>query len=408
MIKLIRTEELTVGMHIKSFAGSWLKHPFWRRNFRVDSQADLDHVRKSGVREVWIDTEQGTDLSPPQATTVRTPPPPEPPRLDSVVPTADRLPQQVPLADELQRATEICLESKAAMIAIFDEARMGRAVNGADARQLVSNIGDSLTRNVGALISLARLKTVDDYTYMHSVSVCAMMMALARQLGLDENQVRSAGLAGLLHDLGKAVIPSELLNKPDTLTDGEFAIMQSHPDAGHRLLQSTLADEPLVLEVCLHHHERIDGSGYPHQLADKQIGLFARMGAVCDVYDALTSNRAYKTGWDPALSLRRMAEWTGTHLDERVFQAFVKSIGIYPVGSLVTLSSGFMGIVIEQGKKALTMPRVKVFYSQPQDRRIRPYTVDLSEDDCRDKITGREDPAKWGFGDLNTLWMDVH
>jgi len=271
----------------------------------------------------------------------------------------------------------------------------------------VEEINDSVTRNPGALISLARLKSVDDYTYMHSVAVCAMMVALAKQLGFNDEQTRSAGLAGLLHDLGKALMPMDVLNKPGKLTEAEFSVIKSHPVEGHRMLIASLGLDPMVLDVCLHHHEKMDGSGYPKGLKGDEISVFAKMGAVCDVYDAITSNRPYKAGWDPAESLRKMAEWANGHFDPRVFQAFVKTMGIYPVGSLVRLTSGRIGVVVEQTSKSLTTPCIKVFYSINSKMRILPEIIDLSRPDCVEKIVGREDPDKWRFPDLNELWMGV-
>jgi HD-GYP domain-containing protein (c-di-GMP phosphodiesterase class II) len=242
---------------------------------------------------------------------------------------------------------------------------------------------------------------------MHSVAVCAMMVALAKQLKLDEQQTRLAGLAGLMHDLGKAMMPMEILNKPGKLTKAEFDIVKQHPREGHRLLLTGENVDPAVLDVCLHHHEKTDGSGYPMGLKDADISLFAKMGAVCDVYDAITSNRPYKAGWDPAESLRRMAEWAKGHFDIQVFQAFVKSLGIYPIGSLVQLSSGRLGVVVEQTGKSLTTPTVKVFFSTKSNMRIIPELIDLSRPGVSEKIVSREDPAKWRFPDLNELWSGI-
>jgi len=140
------------------------------------------------------------------------------------------------------------------------------------------------------------------------------MVSLARQLGLSEDLVREAGLAGLLHDVGKMTMPVEVLNKPGSLTDAEFVVMRSHPERGHALLLAAGSIPASALDVCLHHHEKYDGSGYPYRLQGEAISLFARMGAVCDVYDAITSNRPYKKAWNPAESLARMAQWTG-HFD---------------------------------------------------------------------------------------------
>jgi HD-GYP domain-containing protein (c-di-GMP phosphodiesterase class II) len=169
------------------------------------------------------------------------------------------------------------------------------------------------------------------------------------------------------------------------------------------LLASSGVDE-IALDVVLHHHEKTDGSGYPKCLKDAKISLHAKMGAVCDVYDAITSNRPYKAGWDPADSLRKMAEWADGHFDPTVFQAFVKSLGIYPIGSLIKLDSGRLGVVVDQSRKSLLTPKVKVFYSTRSRARIKPEIVDLSRPGCPEKISNREDPANWNFPDMNELW----
>ena len=270
--------------------------------------------------------------------------------------------------------------------------------------KLVEEITQSVLRNPGALINLALLKTADDYTYMHSVAVCALMASLARQLGLNEQEIREAGMAGLLHDLGKAVMPMQILNKPGKLTDDEFRTIKNHPVEGHRILLEGKSASDIVLDVCLHHHEKIDGSGYPNKLAGDQISLYAKMGAVCDVYDAITSNRPYRKGWDPAESIQKMSQWCTGHFDEHVFQAFVKSVGIYPVGSLVKLGSGRLAVVLEQSEKSLLAPRIKVFFSTKSQTYIVPEVLDLSHPGVTEKIVGREDAVTWGIKNIDELW----
>jgi HD-GYP domain-containing protein (c-di-GMP phosphodiesterase class II) len=220
---------------------------------------------------------------------------------------------------------------------------------------------------------------------------------------MDENECRAAGLAGLMHDLGKAVMPLDVLNKPGKLTDDEFAVMRSHPERGHALLLEGRGASAEVLDVCLHHHERIDGTGYPHKLAGDAITRVARMGAICDVYDAITSNRPYKRGWDPAESIARMASWKG-HFDTALFTSFVKSLGIYPVGSLVRLESGRLAVVTEQNPAALTAPQVKVFFSTKSNMPVPVLRLDLAAGG--DRIVGRESATKWGFTHLDTLWAE--
>jgi putative nucleotidyltransferase with HDIG domain len=407
MLKRIRVEQLAVGMYLKEFCGSWMEHPFWRTSFVVTDAKDIEAVRTSSIKEVWIDCAKGLDLAPGEPLVSEAESDAQVEAELAAVASQERHIERTPLAAEFTRAAKIVAKSRQAVASMFEEARMGKAVDALGAQRLVEEISDSVTRNPGALISLARLKTADDYTYMHSVAVCALMVALARQLGLDEAQVRSAGIAGLLHDLGKAATPSEVLNKPGKLTDAEFAIIKSHPEEGHRMLLQGSGVDAVALDVVLHHHEKMDGSGYPQGLRGDAISLPAKMGAVCDVYDAITSNRPYKAGWDPAESLRKMAEWIQGHFEPTVFQAFVKSIGIYPIGSLVPLSCGRLGVVVEQGNKSLLHPRIKVFFSTKANARIRPEVIDLARPACQTKIVSREDPAKWHFPDLNELWSGL-
>jgi HD-GYP domain-containing protein (c-di-GMP phosphodiesterase class II) len=407
MLKKISVDQITLGMHLKEFCGSWMEHPFWRTGFVLTDPKDIATIRASSIKEVWIDCGKGADVAPGEVSVSEAE---SEAQVEAELEAAiggQRDVAPVSVAEEFERAAQICAQSKRAVISMFEEARMGKAVDTGGAQKLVEEITDSVSRNPGALISLARLKTADDYTYMHSVAVCAMMVALSKQLGLDESQTRLAGVAGLMHDLGKAAMPMEVLNKPGKLTDAEFAIIKRHPEEGYKLLMTGTDVDPIILDVCLHHHEKTDGSGYPKGLKNEQISLFAKMGAVCDVYDAITSNRPYKVGWDPAESLRRMAEWANGHFDTKVFQAFVKSLGIYPIGSLVKLSSGRLGVVIEQTGKSLTTPTVKVFFSTKSNMRIVPEIVDLSRTGILEKIVSREDPANWKFADLNELWSGI-
>ncbi len=406
-LRKIKATDLKPGMHLHELCGSWMDHPFWRSKFTLSDPADIRRILDSGIVEVWIDTAKGADLP---ATSSARPPVDSAPAMNATHAPTDSGPphawttKQVTLDEELKRAAMICARARSAVVSMFQEVRMGKAIDAEAAGELVEEISSSVLRNPGALISLARLKTADDYTYMHSVAVCALMVALARQLDLDEQGTREAGMSGLLHDIGKAMMPMDILNKPGKLTDDEFRVIQSHPVEGHRLLMEGKSASEIVLDVCLHHHEKMDGSGYPDRLPGGRISVFAKMGAVCDVYDAITSNRPYKAGWDPAESIRRMAEWSKGHFDEVVFQAFVKSIGIYPTGSLVLLASGRLAVVVEQSEKSLLAPRVKAFFSTKAQAYVVPETIDLSHPAATDRIVGREDASKWGIRNLDDLW----
>ena len=416
MLKRISVQDVRLGMHLHELCGAWLDHPFWKTKFVLRDPDDLRKLRASAVKECWIDIAKGLDVAAVDSGVRLAPASTRPlisarPRMLSV-PIADLAhanepapePPGSPLDEEVKRAAALCSASREAVASLHNEARMGRALDAEKCRPLVDEIASSVSRNAGALTSLARLKTHDDYTYMHSVAVCALMISLARQLGLEEAEVREAGMAGLVHDMGKAMMPLAVLNKPGKLTAEEFAVMRTHPALGHQLLAEGGAFGAGVLDVCLHHHERLDGKGYPEKLSGDAISRMARMGAVCDVYDAITSNRPYKAGWDPAESIAQMASWQKGQFDTAIFQAFVKSLGIYPNGSLVRMQSGRLAVVMEQNPKSLVAPRVKVFFSTQTEMAITPELIDLAEPGCTDAIAGRESNRVWKFAHLDELW----
>ncbi|RQO63046.1 phosphodiesterase [Paucibacter sp. KBW04] len=414
MLKKIPTQQVQLGMYLQSMEGSWLSHPFWKTKFVLKDQADLEALLTSGVPMVWIDVSKGDDVQdcPKQEANAHAQvqaalavPEPSVPVAEAAkfVPPAAALPEKVSLGAEMERAGKVINRSKQAVMSLFGEARLGKAVDTEQCLPVVEEVANSVSRNPSALISLARLKTKDDYTYMHSVAVCALMVSLAKQLDMNEEQVREAGLAGLLHDIGKMMMPLDVLNKPGALTEAEFNVIRSHPVRGYQMLKEGGAVPASALDVCLHHHEKMDGTGYPQKLKGEQISVLARMGAVCDVYDAITSTRPYKSAWDPAGSIQRMAQWTG-QFDPQIFKAFVKCVGIYPVGSLVRLESGRLAVVVDLNPLSLAAPLVRVFYSTRSKLPVPVQMLDLSSPTVQDKVVGRESPQDWGFTHLDDIW----
>lgn len=396
MLKKINVHDIRLGMFIQELCGSWMDHPFWKNSFKLTDSKELHTLQNCTVQDVWIDTDKGLDVeSPTQVIANGDEKEKIELELQQAIETTLKSEPRISIQEEIERARKLQAKSKAAVTSMFNEVRMGNALKVSEAEPLVDEINQSISRNPEAFLNLVRLKNVDDYTYMHSVAVCALMISLAKQMGFAGQDLKDAGMAGLLHDVGKMMIPSEVLNKPGKLTDEEFNIIKNHPRKGWEILNVSQGANAVVLDVCLHHHERVDGKGYPEKISGEKLTLFARMGAVCDVYDALTSNRCYKNGWEPAETIRKMAEWKDGHFDERVFHAFVKTIGIYPSGTLVKLKSTRLGVVIEQTDKSLLTPIVKVFFSTKSNEPIMPELIDLTK--STDSITNVEAADKWGF-----------
>lgn len=411
MLKKISVNQARVGMFIHEMSGSWIDNPFWSPSFFLRDAADLMKLQSSNIADLWIDTSKGVDIE--HASAEAAQPICTPDNLKKFeqadIKQAFSFERQRPAAmdEEIVRAAKIIEKSRKAIASIFDDARMGRMSDTQPAISLVEDIASSVLRNSGALVSLMRLKDADDYTYMHSLAVCAMMIVLAKQLQLPDAQIRDHGLAGLFHDIGKMAIPAAILNKPGPLTDDEFITIQQHPGAGYAMLKNVVGMPTTVLDVCLHHHERMDGKGYPDKLAPNKLCVAVRMGAICDVYDAITSNRPYKKGWSPTESLRKMAVWAKEgHFDEVLFAAFVKCIGIYPIGSLVRLKSNRLAVVVDVSR-SLLRPIVRVFFSITSMAYLLPTTLDLNLPGVSDVIATAEQAEKWGIQNLDRYWTSV-
>ena len=383
MIKQITVAGLRPGMFSHRLDVWWIKDKRIHNQMLVTDPRQIATLRNEGILRLWIDLNRSVQL--PAAS------------------SADKKPvERTPFFQELDQAQQIFQQGKTQVMAMFNEARLGHRLNLAGMLDLVDEIAGSIRREPTALLSVARLKNHDDYTWLHSMAVCGLMITLAQQLGLDDKQVRRVGMGGLLHDVGKAAIPLEILNKPDKLSDEEFEVMRQHPVTGAQMLIEANADADLI-DIALHHHEKIDGSGYPHRLKGEEISLYSRIAAVCDVYDALTSTRVYRKGWTPAEAMHNMLNWRG-HFDPHILHTFVRAIGIYPVGSLVRLASGRVALVVKAGEQSLLKPVVHAFWSLHAQREVRPERVDLGDSFCTDSIIGAEESPLWQNADLNRVW----
>lgn len=388
MLRRIPPGQVRLGMYVHGVGGSWFDHPFWRRRFVLQTADDLARLKGAAVPYVIIDDELGTA--------------PDPSHVASSLPSAVA-PRPVDLATaakDRERALQLMAGAKQVMREVFDSARLGKAVQSADVMPLVDQISQSVAINPQALLGVTRMKSKDEYTYLHSVAVCVLMVNFARTLGLDEATVRELGVGGLLHDIGKMVVPQGILQKPDVLTAEEFRVMKSHPEHGYGILTKSEGVPETALDICRHHHEKIDGTGYPFGLSGQEISLAARMGAICDVYDALTSHRPYKAAWTPVGAVTAMRSWKG-QFDPDLLFTFLQSISIFPPGMLVGLASDRLGIVLDNARAA--NPRVLAFYSTRDRGFVDPETVTITDHGEGDQIVSEQQPENWGFSDWPQL-----
>lgn len=395
----IKTEDARLGMFVHAVAGGWMASPFWRRHFVLETAGDLRKLSAAGIAEIVIDLSKGIG---PAAAPHRPPFLPAPVAdatmaavpADAAEPHPPSRRRRAPISAE-QRAQAVVDASKVIVQAMFDEVRLGRAIDVQALTPVAERIVESVTRDAAAMLNVTRLKTKDEYTYVHSIAVAALLIHFAQTLKLPDEEVSALGLAGLLHDIGKMAVPKALLDKPGKLEPPEMAVLRHHPEKGHALLSAGGGLPAVVLDVCLHHHERCDGRGYPEGLRGDQLSLAARMSSICDVYDAVTSQRPYKRPWSPSEALSRMRSWSG-HFDVELLDRFIESIGIHPVGGLVRLQSSRLALVIEGNDREPTQPRVRVFYDIPTRHRITPY--DATATVAFDPIHRAECGQRW-FGD---------
>lgn len=397
MIKHIPAHELKPGMFIHDLNCGWMEHPFLRKQFRLKNDEDITIIVSAGIHDVYIDTDRGLDVpSAPTAEEVR-----EVGRRELLAVAGARpVERRVPHAEELARARNVRNQAHQAVSQVMQDVRLGRAVDIERIEPVVENITASILRNSGALLGLMYIKSKDDYTFLHSVAVCALMVAFSRHLGMDAGLTRQAGIGGLLHDVGKMGVPDSILNKPGRLTEAEFDIIKTHPEKGFAILQATPDIGELPLAITLQHHERYDGSGYPYKLAGEGIHRLAQMAAIVDVYDAITSRRCYHQAMQPTDALSRLLQWSKYHFNPELAQMFVRCIGIYPVGTLVRLESGRLALVTEQNPDDLLRPCVKVIYDTTRRGFLTPEIVDLARPmgaGGADAIAGHEAPAAWGI-----------
>lgn len=402
MIKKIPVALLEPGMFVSDFNAGWLDHPFTLNSKLMNDEADVAKVRAAGIKELYIDTERGRDVGAPAPSAAEAEQASHAEVREvaaTLRPAAPAAPARVSVAEEMNRARAAFSEATRVIKGLMEDVRLGRQVEIAQARPTVEKITASVLRNANAMMVMRRLHTLDEYTFLHSVSCCAMLATFGKVLELDLGKIHDIALGGLIQDIGKMRVAGALLQKPSKLSDDEFKHVKSHVLLGADIMRQTPGIPPLALDVLEQHHERFNGSGYPRSLKGEAISLAGRMGALVDVYDAITSDKVYGRGLPPAKAVQRLFEWAKDGVfDPALTQVFLKSIGIYPVGSLVRLESGRLGVVLAQAENNLLAPLVRVMYDAKRQHYLPPEEIDLSRPSAQgERIIGYENAEAFGI-----------
>ena len=279
---------------------------------------------------------------------------------------------------ELKVARKLHSRTRSYVDQALDDVRLGQAVDTEGAKEIVSEIANSITRSPHALLWLTNMKERDEYTSIHCMNVCVMAVSFGRSLGMDKAELEVLGLGGLLHDLGKMRVPLEILNKPSKLTFEEFEVMKTHPAEGYNMLKEQ-GDLPSdVLEIVKHHHERRNGKGYPSHLNGDEISNMTRIVAIVDVYDAITSDRCYHDAISPYDALKNMYEWVKEDFDKEMIEQFIKCLGIYPIGCVVELNMGYVGLVVSASEKSKLRPIVMLVSNSKGEKFPKPKLINLA------------------------------
>lgn len=393
MIKRIPVSALRVGMYITDLNNDWIPHNSQRKRGIVRREETIEKIRRIGVKHVYIDVSRGLDsqdAEPAADVDARN----ESLLLDAGALAPGALPR-VELPDELITAQQIHTQAQGLVNSFMQNIKVGAAIDVAPIHQLADELQNSVLRNANALSCLGRIREKDNYLLEHSVNLSVLMSLFGNHRGLSGDILHQTIVGALLHDIGKILVPDDVLHKPGRLTAEEFETMKLHARYSRDILASTEGIGDIALITAAQHHEKLDGSGYPEGLKGDEITEYGRMVAITDVYDAITADRVYHKGLTPTQGLKKLLEWSGDHLDPLLVKDFIRCIGLYPVGALVLLESGRLGVVIETNEHDQRLPVLRVMYHTRFRMPIRVERLDLSRPGTQDRIVRAVDPQDY-------------
>ncbi|WP_019029240.1 HD-GYP domain-containing protein [Colwellia piezophila] len=375
--KKIAINQLEPGMYVLSI-GSKHKTLTVKSEGYILAKESIKKLIKAGITHVTIDPSRQKKTE----------------RIDKILPeiaepvTTPQLEKNstVTLDQEMKKASKLYDNAKTLQHKILNSLTEHKTINVIEAKESTDAIVDSIFRNQDALLCMSRLRMKDEYLVEHSLNVAILMALFAKHLKFDRQVIEQLALGAFLHDIGKVLVPPEILHKPGKLTPAEFDIIKSHVDLGVQILVETPGFTDIVLNMVKQHHERLNGMGYPAQLTEQQISQYGRMIAIVDSYDAMTAERVYKAGMHPIKAFKILMKDSPSSYDNQLVEQFINCLGIYPIGTLVKLTSGKLGLISQLNKSKPLQPFVRVFYNTRLNQAIAMQELDLSQTKHQDQI----------------------
>lgn len=390
MIKQVPVKELKVGMYISDLNRDWIPHNNAKQHGKLKTDVAIDQIKRLGVEQVYIDTDKGVDAV--DGIPIDIVDAQNQKELDKVGQDSPNYKHKNTVEQEREKADKLHNQARKHVEQMLTDVKMGKAIDVDNFDSLSEGMLDSINRNHNALACLGRIREKDSYLMEHSINLGVLMSIYGKYKKFDRGVLHKVMVGALLHDIGKILVPDDVLHKPAKLSDGEFQVMKGHVNRGTAILKTTPGISELTILVQSQHHEKLDGSGYPLGLKGDEISQYGKMAAITDVYDAITADRCYHKGLQPSNAMKKLLEWSGTHLDKELVVDFIKCMGIYPVGSLVQLDSGRLGVVIEANEHDQLKPKLKVIYSTTNNIQIEPQVLDLAKPLNQDHILKAVNP----------------
>ena len=395
MRRKIEVNLLEIGMYVAALDRPWLGTPFLFQGFEIQNSEDIDKL-KQYCKWVYIGEDEEDKSNPPGKRpaanisapkfTIEAAPDSKNLHLETLRyldqpqgQSRSIYPDQTTLEEEIQEVKEHHEKMKSLIYTFMDDARLGKPIDGVGAKKTVQAMVESVVRNPDALTCFTQLKKRNEYTALHSLRVCILALNFGRHLGFSPEELQVLGIGALLHDIGKMKVPNEILDKPDRLTKSEYAIMRNHVPYGVEILEHAHGVPAAAIHVARCHHERYDGGGYSSGLKGNEINIFGMIGSIVDCYDAITSDRSYHAGIPSHVALKKMYQWRNREFHPGMVEQFIQCLGIYPIGSVVELNTGEVGVVVTTNRTHRLNPRVAIVLKPDHTPYPTPSITDLSQ-----------------------------